>query len=101
MKLKVTMLENGLAMVEIEAQKRYVGTRMWVFVYEPQSSINKQTYLDAGRYADWLGAHIADENGRCVFYVDGRCDVHIREQGWAGHLEWVGSIYNIVQEEAA
>ena len=91
MKHKVTMLENGLAKVEIESPPdRYGGVNGdgWLTVRDPGSTELKKPYTTAIRL---------NEDGTYVLYVKGQCDVVVYDQAW-NVLEMV---HNIVQEEAA
>lgn len=91
MKHKVTMLENGVAEIEIQSPLDKFGRQNdggWVVVREPGSSELKEPYT--------APIHL-NEDGTCVLYVKGQCNVTVYDREWA-ILEIV---HNIVQEEAA
>ena len=91
MKHKVTMLENGLSKVEIKSPpNRYgrVNSDGWLVVREPGSSELKEPYTTP--------VHL-NEDGACVLYVKGQCDVVVYDWAW-NILEIV---HNLAQEEAA
>lgn len=85
------MLENGVAKIEIQSPlDRFGGPNGsgWVTVREPGSSELKEPHT--------APIHL-NEDGTCVFYVNGQCDVKVYDREWA-ILEIV---HNIVQEKAA
>lgn len=91
MKRKITMLENGLAKIDITSPpNRYgrVNSDGWLIVREPGSLEFKEPYVSP--------VHL-NEDGTYALYVKGQCDVEVYDWAW-NVLEMV---HNIVQVEAA